>query len=98
MAQQTVDVHPEAIAEAQAAYGWYRERNETAAEGFLAELDRAVELISEGPMRWPTYIHHTRRFLLRRFPFGIVYRQLGEAVQVVAVAHARRKPGYWKDR
>ena len=98
MAQTPVDVHPEAVAEAQAAYGWYRERNETAGEAFLAELDRAVELISEGPMRWPTYLHGTRRFLLRRFPFGVVYRHVGEAVQVVAVAHARRKPGYWKDR
>jgi len=98
MAQGLVDLHPEAIAEAQAAYRWYRNRNETAAEAFLAELDRAVELISEGPMRWPTHLHGTRRFLLRRFPFGVVYRQLGETVQVVAVAHARRKPGYWKDR
>jgi toxin ParE1/3/4 len=98
MAQPPVDVHPEAIAEAQAAYGWYRQRNETAAEAFLAELDRAVELISEGPMRWPTHLHGTRRFLLRRFPFGVVYRQIGEAVQVVAVAHARRKPDYWKHR
>ena len=98
MAHLPVDVHPEAIAEARAAYGWYRERNETAAEAFLAELDRAVELISEGPMRWPIYLHGTRRFLLRRFPFGVVYRQIGEAVQVVAFAHARRRPGYWTGR
>jgi plasmid stabilization system protein ParE len=98
MAQPPVDIHPEAVAEAQAAYGWYRERNETAAEAFLAELDRAVELISEGPMQWPTHLHGTRRFLLRRFPFGVVYRQIGETVQIVAFAHARRKPGYWKGR
>lgn len=98
MAQRPVDLHPEAIDEAQAAYRWYRERNEAAAEAFLAELDRAVELISEGPIRWPTYLHGTRRFLLRRFPFAIVFRQIGEAVQIIAVAHARRKPGYWKGR
>ena len=98
MAQPPVDIHPEAVAEAQAAYGWYREGNETAAEAFLAELDRAVELISEGPMQLPTHLHGTRRFLLRRFPFGVVYRQIGETVQIVAFAHARRKPGYWKGR
>ena len=98
MAQRPVNFHPDAIAEAQAAYRWYREQNEAAAEAFLAELDRAVELISEGPLRWPTYLHSTRRFLLRRFPFGVIFRQAGEAVQIVAVAHARRKPGYWKDR
>ena len=76
MAQRPVDVHPEAVAEAQAAYRWYRERNETAAEAFLVELDRAVELISEGPLTWPVYFHSTRHFLLRRFPFSVVYREV----------------------
>jgi plasmid stabilization system protein ParE len=64
-----VEVHPEAVLEAQAAYNWYHDRNDTAAEAFLAELDRAVELISESSMRWPIYLHGTRHFLLRRFPF-----------------------------
>ena len=50
-----LEVHPEAVLEAQAAYIWYRDRNHTAAEAFLAELDRAVELISESPMRWPIH-------------------------------------------
>jgi plasmid stabilization system protein ParE len=95
---RSVEVHPEAVLEAQAAYRWYRDRNISAADAFLAELDRAVELISESPMRWPIYIHSTRHFLLRRFPFGVVYRVFVETVQIVAVAHGRRKPGYWKGR
>ena len=95
---RTVEVHPEAVLEAQAAYRWYRERNQTAADALLAELDRAVDLISEKPRQWPTYLHGTRHFLLRRFPFAVVYRELGDTVQIVAVAHGRRKPGYWKSR
>ncbi|MFQ5683975.1 MAG: type II toxin-antitoxin system RelE/ParE family toxin [Candidatus Binatia bacterium] len=98
MAQRPVDVHPEAVAEAQAAYQWYRKRNETAAEAFLVELDRAVKLISDGPITWPVFLHGTRHFLLRRFPFSVVYREVSEVIQVVAVAHARRKPGHWKGR
>jgi len=35
--------------------------------------------------------------VLRRFPFGVVYRVLAGEIQVVAVAHHRRKPGYWAD-
>jgi toxin ParE1/3/4 len=93
-----VEFHPEAVLEAAAAYRWYRDRNDAAAEAFLAELDRAVELISESPKRWPIHLHGTRHFLLRRFPFGVVYRELGEILQIVAVAHGRRKPGYWKGR
>ena len=95
---RAVEVHPEAVLEAQAAYRWYRDRSDAAAEAFVAELDRAVELISESSMRWPIYLHGTRHFLLRRFPFRVVYREFGETLQIVAVAHGRRKPGYWKGR
>jgi plasmid stabilization system protein ParE len=98
MAQRQVTVHPEAVAEAQAAYRWYHDRNETAAQTFLIELDRAVELISTNPISWPIHLYGTRRFLLRRFPFAVVYREIGETIQIVAVAHGRRKPGYWKER
>lgn len=93
-----VEFYPDAALEAQPAFAWYRDRNDSAAEAFLAELDRAVQLISESPIRWPIHIHGTRRFLLRRFPFGVIYRELGDTLQIVAVAHGRRRPGYWKDR
>ena len=95
-----VEVHPEAVLEAQTAYKWYHDRNDTAAEAFLTELDRAVELfprvLCDG--RWPIYLHGTRHFLLHRFPFAVVYREFGETLQIVAVAHGRQKPGYWKSR
>jgi toxin ParE1/3/4 len=40
----------------------------------------------------------SRRYLLHRFPFQIVYRARGETIEVVAVAHLKRRPGYWKSR
>jgi len=98
MALFAVEVHPLAADEAEAAERWYRERNETAATGFRSELDRVVGLISERPEAWPPYIGNTRRVVLRRFPILVVYRLLGERVQVVAVAHARRRPAYWRER
>jgi toxin ParE1/3/4 len=93
-----VEVHPLAADEAEAAERWYRERNATAAARFRRELDRVVELIAERPDAAPPYIGSTRRFLLRRFPFFVVYRVFDRHVQVVAVAHARRRPGYWIQR
>lgn len=92
MPQFAVEFHPLAADEAEAAERWYRERNETAAARFQRELDRVVELIAERPDGAPPYIGNTRRFLLRRFPFFVVYRVFSQRVQVVAVAHARRKP------
>ena len=44
------------------------------------------------------HLHGTRKFLLRRFPYGVVYRITKSAIQVIAVAHGRRRPGYWKSR
>ena len=93
-----VVLHPDAVEEAQAAWQWYLERSQSAADSFLAELDHGVESISEEPERWPLFVHGTRRFLFRRFPFQIVYRVANDRIEVVAIAHGRRKPGYWKTR
>ncbi|MBM4047837.1 MAG: type II toxin-antitoxin system RelE/ParE family toxin [Planctomycetes bacterium] len=93
-----VESHPEAVEEARAAREWYAERSPQAAEAFVAELDRAIEKIAEAPGRWPTHLHGTRRVLLRRFPFLVVYRERKDVVQVIAVAHGRRRPGYWRGR
>ena len=98
MSPRQIDVHHEAVAEARAAAHWYRERSALAADAFLAELDRAVERITENPEMYPHYVRDTRRYLLQRFPFYLVYREVSGNLELVAIAHGRRKPGYWKKR
>ena len=98
MSQFAVEFHPLAADEAQAAERWYRERNETASGRFQRELDRAIERISQWPETGSPYLSNTRRVLLRRFPFFVVYRVRGDDLEIVAVAHARRRPGYWRAR
>lgn len=93
-----VEFHPDAAAEARAAREWYHERSPEAGRAFIDELTKAIDSIAEAPLRWPESAQGVRRFLLRRFPFLIVYRVAGPVVQVIAVAHGRRKPGYWKAR
>lgn len=73
MSTRHVEIHPEAIAEAQAANQWYRERSASAADAYLSELDSAVEAIAENPELWPRYVHGTRRYIFQRFPFHLVY-------------------------
>lgn len=90
--------HPDAVAEAQAAHRWYRDRSPDAAAAFLAELDDCVAAITEAPERWPEYLAGTHRYLFKRFPFLLVYRVKDGSAQVLAVAHGRRRPGYWRDR
>ncbi len=98
MTSKKVEFHEAASLEFEAAFEWYLERSEPVASRFADELNRAVSQISESPQRWSLGVHGTRRFLLRRFPFAVVYRELPSIVQVLAVAHGHRKPGYWKQR
>ena len=101
MTQHTpVEFHPEAIEEAAAARRWYAERNPTAAFALQSELDHAVQPISEAPSRWVRPVSGTRRFVLQRYPFSVVYFELQGSVLVVAVAHAllRRVHGEGRGR
>jgi plasmid stabilization system protein ParE len=98
MASKKVEFHEDAALEYEAALEWYLERSLLAASKFVDAINHVTDMIVEAPHRWPAGSHGTRRFLLQRFPFAIVYRELPAAIQVLAIAHARRKPGYWKQR
>ena len=76
------------------------ERSPDAALRFDAEVDRALGQIISTPKRWAAGSHSTRRFLLRQFPYILIYRERASSgdIQIVAVAHTSRKPGYWKKR
>ena len=88
----------EALDEAEQAARWYAERSPTAAAAFAEELDVAAAAIEQTPGTWPAHDHGTRRFLLRRFPYSVVYRVEPTRIVVVAIAHAHRRPGYWTPR
>jgi toxin ParE1/3/4 len=91
--------HQEAAAEYDAAFNWYLERSANAAFKFDAEVERALTQILDAPDRWAIGAFSTRRFLLRQFPFTLIYREhSSSSIQVVAVAHTSRRPGYWKLR
>jgi plasmid stabilization system protein ParE len=90
--------HSEAWEEFQAADDWYLQRSIDASLGFLNDLDAAFEAICEAPQRWSSYLFGTRRFVMQRFPFSIVYRDTPDIVQLIAIAHGKRRPGYWKHR
>jgi len=93
-----IELHPSAEAEAREARVRYTAIDPAVGDRFMTALDRALARIAEQPDRWPAYVHETRRMLVRRFPFAIIYRVDAERVLVVAVAHQRRRPGYWRRR
>jgi toxin ParE1/3/4 len=99
MLTESATFHEDATSEYEAAFDWYLSRSPDAALRFDAEVDRALAQIIHAPQRWAAGPHSTRRFLLRQFPFTLIYRERSSGdIQVLAVAHTSRKPGYWKQR
>ncbi len=98
MTSTSVRIHPAALEEAEAATKWYRLRSMRAAEMFLDTLERAIERIGDHPRQFPEYAFGTRRMVLQRFPYLLVFRETAAGVEVIAVAHGRRRPGYWRER
>jgi plasmid stabilization system protein ParE len=99
MKARQIEIHPEAVAEAEAAIDWYAERSSNAPTAFMEELDKAIESIREAPKRWPIFDQDCRRFPLFRFPYFVVYYEKSDSlVRILAVAHGRRRPGYWRSR
>ena len=92
------DFHPAALREVEDAQAWYAERSLIAASAFLRELSIAVQRIRQTPHRYPTAEAGTRRIFLDRYPFTIYYRVKSETLTIVAVAHQKRRPGYWSSR
>lgn len=93
-----IEFHPLAIEDIEGAVRWYAQQSESAPLALLDDFDAAVDAVSNTPDRWPRFGFGTRRFLLKRFPFAVVYRVRDEVIQVVAVAHVRRRPGFWRTR
>lgn len=91
-------LHPLAWQEIEGGEGWYRQHGSDASVEFIAEISEAIDNIRKAPDRWPKHLHETRRFVLDRFPFSIVYLDTTEFISIVAVAHSKRKLGYWKRR
>ena len=93
-----VRLHPLAEQEALAAFRWYEERNALVAKLLVIEFEAAMDHIAESPGRWPRISGRYRRFVLGRFPFSIVYMLRDGCVEVIALAHHRRRAGYWVGR
>lgn len=88
----------EARAEFDEAVQWYAERSEGAAIGFISEVDLAIGTIMADPARFPRTYAGCQRCTLHRYPYSVVFHRRAGMIVIVAVAHAKRRPGYWRYR
>jgi plasmid stabilization system protein ParE len=98
MTSRQIYFHPAAVEEPEATARWYRERSSRAAARFIDEINRVIDRLFDAPGRWPPGLHGTRKIRFPCFPFAVIYRESKEMIQILAVAHDRRQPGYWRAR
>jgi hypothetical protein len=82
---------------------WYDARQPGLGDAFRQAVSQAMPRIRGQPQSYPrleTYRTRriVRRYLLKRFPFSIIYELRPTEIVVLAVAHVRRRPNYWKRR
>jgi plasmid stabilization system protein ParE len=89
-----------AEAELQHAFDWYEAQRASLGVQFVTELDRVFERIRRSPESaapWSSDRPY-RKQLLRRFPYVVVFEVDATGLLVLAVAHTRRRPGFWLGR
>ncbi|MFP8490320.1 type II toxin-antitoxin system RelE/ParE family toxin [Gracilimonas sp. Q87] len=80
------------------SFEFYEEQMAGLGHDFLAEILATLKRIKQDTDAWTPFSNRTRRCLVNRFPFGVVYQVQVDAILVVAIAHLHRKPGYWENR
>lgn len=87
-----------ARSELREAVRWYDGKRAGLGREFADEVRRATEKIAQFPDAWPHISQNARRFLLTRFPYGVIYLVEDETILIVAVMHLRRDPIIWQKR
>jgi plasmid stabilization system protein ParE len=93
----------EADAEYRFAGQWYEARREHLGVEFLDAVDATIDQIVAMP-RAGARVHRlpadltVRRWAVPRFPYHVIYLEMATHIRILAIAHDRRKPGYWKER
>ena len=87
-----------ALIELDDAVEYYDMQSPGLGQRFFNEVLETIELISLYPQLWAVKSKNTRRAILRKYPFNLIYSQMSDKIIILAVAHHNREPEYWIDR
>lgn len=93
-------LHPEALGDIRDAASFYREQaGNRLSQSFLSEFEQSINTLLLHPaLGSPWRGRGRRRYLMKHFPYSLVYTVSGEEIRILAVAHHSRRPGYWVGR
>lgn len=91
-------LRPAAAADLDEAFHWYEAQRPGLGSQFLKAMEEVFQAVSETPPAYPVVHRDTCRAHVRRFPYGVFFRVVGDDIVVVACFHGKRNPGRWKGR
>ena len=95
---KSVEFHSEAEAEFIAAAQYYESQAANLGLDFISAVEHTYQRLKTFPESGHPFGLRLRRVLVPGFPYGLLYRADPDRVLIVAVAHLRRRPGYWRNR
>lgn len=90
--------HAEADREITEAVSYYESRSPGLGSSLIQEIEMAVDQLAENPEAFQQIGQRTRRKLVSRFPYALIYAVYSDRIRVVALAHHKRQPFYWLKR
>ena len=91
-------VSPEAENDLKEAFSWYEDKRTGLGYDFLLQVDAGINFINRNPEIHPIEYRGTRKHLIKRFPYRIIYLVEEERIIVLAVLHGKRSPDLMKKR
>ena len=92
------EFHPEAVLEFEEAVQFYQERGRTLGRRFAREVRTTIAKAVATPERWRVLAQDVRICRTRVFPYAVLYTIEPDYILIIAVAHDKRRPGYWRHR
>ena len=92
------EFHPEAELELYEAALRYESEVPELGQRFGDEVERVIQLLFDHPELGSRVDDNLRHFVLRKFPFSVVYAVSSQIIHIVAIAHGSREPEYWRPR
>lgn len=77
---------------------WYDDQVSGLGNEFLNEILDTFKRIKLNPNAWAVFSKRTRRCLVHKFPYGIIYQIRENEILIIAIAHQHREPDYWVGR
>jgi len=91
-------IHEAAEAEIDEAAGFYDVASPGLGSMFIDEIDRALRSIAEFPEAAPLVRGRVRKRPITKFPYSLIYSVRSDEIRILAVAHHKRRPFYWRGR